>query len=112
MHPAADGQLLGLIAVSDPVKASTPEALAALREAGLRIVMATGDGWTTARAVAARLGIAEVHGEVKPADKLELVQRLQREGRVVAMTGDGINDASRWRRPTSASRWAPAPTWR
>jgi P-type Cu+ transporter len=93
MHLAADGQLLGLLAVSDPVKASTPEALAALRDAGLRVVMATGDGWTTAVAVAARLGIDEVHGEVKPADKLELVQRLQREGRVVAMAGDGINDA-------------------
>jgi len=93
MHLAADGRLLGLLAVSDPVKASTPEALAALRSAGLRVVMATGDGLTTARAVAARLGIDEVHGEVKPADKLELVRRLQSEGRVVAMAGDGINDA-------------------
>ncbi len=60
---------------------------------GLRIVMATGDGLTTARAVAARLGIDEVHGEVQPADKLELVARLQNDGRVVAMAGDGINDA-------------------
>ncbi|OGO96136.1 MAG: copper-translocating P-type ATPase [Curvibacter sp. GWA2_64_110] len=93
MHLAVDGRLLGLLAVSDPVKASTPEALAALKAAGLRVVMATGDGWTTARAVAARLGIDEVHGEVKPADKLALVQQLQREGRVVAMAGDGINDA-------------------
>jgi Cu+-exporting ATPase len=90
---AADGRLLGLLAVSDPVKASTPEALHTLQAAGLRVVMATGDGWTTARAVAQRLGINEVHGEVKPADKLALVQRLQREGRVVAMAGDGINDA-------------------
>ncbi|HEY1091521.1 MAG TPA: copper-translocating P-type ATPase [Burkholderiaceae bacterium] len=93
MYLAADGHLLGLLAVSDPVKASTPEALAALRAAGLRIVMATGDGLTTARAVGARLGIAEVHGEVKPADKLALVSRLQAEGRIVAMAGDGINDA-------------------
>jgi len=93
MHLASDGQLLGLLAVSDPVKPSTPEALAALRAAGLRVVMATGDGWTTARAVAARLGITELHGEVKPADKLALVQRLQAEGQVVAMAGDGINDA-------------------
>jgi len=93
MHLAVDGRLLGLLAVSDPVKASTPEALAALKAAGLRVVMATGDGWTTAHAVAARLGIDEVHGEVKPADKLVLVQQLQREGRVVAMAGDGINDA-------------------
>ena len=93
MYLAANGRLMGLLAVSDPVKASTPEALATLQAAGLRIVMATGDGLTTARAVAARLGIEEVHGEVKPADKLQLVERLQKEGRVVAMAGDGINDA-------------------
>jgi Cu+-exporting ATPase len=85
--------LLGLLAVSDPIKASTPDALATLREAGLKVVMATGDGWTTARAVGARLGIEEVHGEVKPADKLELVRGLQAQGHVVAMAGDGINDA-------------------
>ena len=93
MHLAQGGRLVGLLAVSDPVKSTTPEALATLREAGMRIVMATGDGHTTARAVAARLGIDEVHGEVKPADKLQLVERLQHEGRVVAMAGDGINDA-------------------
>ena len=93
MYLAMDGQLMGLLAVSDPVKASTPEALATLKASGLRIVMATGDGLTTAQAVAARLGIDEVHGEVKPADKLLLVERLQKEGRVVAMAGDGINDA-------------------
>lgn len=93
MHLAIDGRLAGLLAVSDPVKRSTPEALAALQKAGLRIIMATGDGWTTARSVGARLGIAEVLGEVKPADKLALVERLQKEGRVVAMAGDGINDA-------------------
>ncbi len=93
MYLARAGRLLGLLAVSDPVKATTPEALASLHEAGIRVVMATGDGLTTARSVAARLGIDEVHGEVKPADKLALVERLQREGRVVAMAGDGINDA-------------------
>ncbi|MBL8287826.1 MAG: copper-translocating P-type ATPase [Rubrivivax sp.] len=93
MHLAVDGRLAGLLAVADPVKASTPEALAALKAAGLRVVMATGDGVTTARAVAQRLSIDEVLGEVEPADKLELVRRLQREGRVVAMAGDGINDA-------------------
>ncbi|MYM87031.1 heavy metal translocating P-type ATPase [Rugamonas sp. FT82W] len=93
MHLAVDGKLAGLLAVSDPIKASTAEALATLKAAGLRIVMATGDGMTTARSVGQRLGIDEVHGEVKPADKLELVERLQREGRVVAMAGDGINDA-------------------
>ena len=93
MHLAVDGKLAGLLAVSDPVKATTPEALKSLRDAGLRVIMATGDGLTTARAVGQRLGIDEVHGEVKPADKLKLVERLQSEGRVVAMAGDGINDA-------------------
>ncbi len=93
MHLAVDGKLAGLLAVSDPIKQSTPEALATLKAAGLRIVMATGDGLTTAKAVGARLGIAEVHGEVKPADKLLLVEKLQKEGRIVAMAGDGINDA-------------------
>jgi Cu+-exporting ATPase len=93
MHLAVDGRLAGLLAVSDPIKPSTPEALATLKASGLRIIMATGDGLTTARAVGARLGIADVHGEVKPADKLLLVQQLQQQGRVVAMAGDGINDA-------------------
>lgn len=93
MHLAVDGRLAGLLAVADPVKSTTPDALASLRQAGLRVVMATGDGVTTARSVAKRLGIDEVHGEVKPADKLQLVEQLQREGRVVAMAGDGINDA-------------------
>jgi P-type Cu+ transporter len=93
MHLAVDGKLAGLLAVSDPIKASTMEALTALKASGLRIVMATGDGITTAKAVGAKLGIEEVHGEVKPQDKLTLVERLQKEGRIVAMAGDGINDA-------------------
>ena len=93
MYLAVDGKLAGLLAVSDPVKASTPEALATLKAAGLRIVMATGDGLTTAKAVGKRLGIDEVHGEVKPGDKLTLIEQLQSEGHVVAMAGDGINDA-------------------
>ena len=93
MYLAVDAQLAGLLAVADPIKASSAEALAGLKAAGIRVVMATGDGLTTARAVAARLGIDEVHGEVKPRDKVELVARLQGEGRKVAMAGDGINDA-------------------
>ena len=93
MYLAADKKLFGLLAVSDPIKASTPEALQQLHAAGLRVVMATGDGLTTARSVAARLNIDEVHGEVKPADKLVLVEKLQTEGKIVAMAGDGINDA-------------------
>ena len=93
MHLAVDGKLAGLLAVSDPIKATTADALASLRKSGLRIIMATGDGLTTAQAVGKRLGIDEVHGEVKPVDKLQLVERLQQEGRIVAMAGDGINDA-------------------
>ncbi len=93
MHLAVDGRLAGLLAVTDPIKSSTPEAIRILHASGLRIVMATGDGLTTAKAVGAKLGIDEVHGEVKPADKLALVEKLQREGHVVAMAGDGINDA-------------------
>ncbi len=93
MFLAADKALAGLLAVSDPVKATTAAALASLRQANIRVIMATGDGLTTARSVGQRLGIDEVHGEVKPADKLQLVEKLQAEGRVVAMAGDGINDA-------------------
>ena len=77
----------------DPIKDSTPDAIAALHKEGIRIVMATGDGRTTAEAVAGKLGIDEVHGEVRPQDKSELVARLQSQGRIVAMAGDGINDA-------------------
>jgi len=93
MFLAQQGRLLGILAVSDPIKASTPEAVQSLHDAGMRVVMATGDGLTTAQSVAKELGIDEVHGEVKPADKLALVDRLQREGCVVGMAGDGINDA-------------------
>ena len=93
MYLALAGRLAGLVAVSDPVKENTPEALASLRAAGMRVVMATGDGVTTAKAVAAKLGIADVYGEVRPQDKLALVEQLQLQGRVVAMAGDGINDA-------------------
>ena len=93
MFLAVDGRLAGLVAVADPIKASAAVAINELQAAGLRIIMATGDGLTTARAVAAELGLDEVHGEVRPEDKAELVQRLKREGRRVAMAGDGINDA-------------------
>ena len=93
MYLAVDNQLAGLLAVSDPIKASTAEALATLTASGMRVIMATGDGLTTAKSVAAKLGITEVYGEVKPADKLALVAKLQQEGRIVAMAGDGINDA-------------------
>ena len=90
---AVDGRAAGAIAVADPLKASTPAAIAALHAQGVRVVMASGDAQATARAVGARLGIDEVHGEVRPEDKVALVRRLQAEGRRVAMAGDGINDA-------------------
>ena len=90
---AIDGQPAGAIAIADPVKASTPAALAALKEAGIRVVMLTGDNAATARAVAARLGIGELKAEVLPEDKRRLVEALRRQGRIVAMAGDGVNDA-------------------
>jgi len=88
-----EGVLAGGIAVGDPIKTSTPGALAALRDDGLRIVMLTGDARATAQSVAKRLGIQEVIAEVQPADKSQVIGRLQSEGRRVAMVGDGINDA-------------------
>ncbi len=93
MFLAVDGTPAGLIAVADPIKDTTAEALTALKAAGIRLIMATGDGETTARAVASALGIEEVHGEVRPKDKADLVAKLKAEGRRVAMAGDGINDA-------------------
>jgi Cu+-exporting ATPase len=93
MFLAIDGTLAAAIAVGDPIKDSTPRALDALRADGLRIVMLTGDARGTAEAVAKNLGIDEVIAEVQPADKARIVERLQSEGRKVAMAGDGINDA-------------------
>jgi Cu+-exporting ATPase len=93
MFLAVAGEPAGLIAVADPIKATAPEAIADLRREGLRIVMVTGDSPTTAASVAARLGIAEVRAEVLPAEKRDVIRQLQREGRVVAMAGDGVNDA-------------------
>ena len=93
MYLGVDGALAGIIAVADPIKTSTAEAIAQLHADGIRIVMATGDGTATAEAVARDLGLDEVHGEMRPADKAELIRSLQAQGRVVAMAGDGINDA-------------------
>ncbi len=93
MYLAVDGKLAGLLSVSDPIKESAIEALATLKSSSMRVIMATGDGLLTAKSVAAKLGIEEFYGEVKPADKLALVDKLQREGCIVAMAGDGINDA-------------------
>jgi Cu+-exporting ATPase len=90
---AVDDQPAGIIAVADPIKASTRSALDALRGEGMRIVMLTGDNRTTAQAVAAKLGITEVDAEVLPDQKNAIVRRLKAQGRVVAMAGDGVNDA-------------------
>ena len=93
MFLAVDGHLAGAVAVADRIKSTTLQALNALRADGLRIVMASGDAQATAEAVGETLGIDEVHGQVRPQDKVELVRKLKAEGRRVAMAGDGINDA-------------------
>jgi P-type Cu+ transporter len=88
-----DGRVAGIFAIADPVKATTPQALSALKAEGIRVVMLTGDNWTTAKAVARRLGIDDVEAEVLPDQKSAVVQRHKAAGRVVAMAGDGVNDA-------------------
>jgi len=90
---AMDGKVSGILAIADPVKSTTPAALQALTQEGMRVVMLTGDNGTTAQAVARRLGITEVEAEVLPDQKSAVVEKLRREGRVVAMAGDGVNDA-------------------
>ncbi|CAH0343548.1 copper-translocating P-type ATPase [Rhizobium sp. CECT 9324] len=90
---AVDGDVAGLLAISDPIKTTTPDAVQALLKAGVRVVMLTGDNKTTADAVARKLGIAEVEAEILPEDKSKIVKRLREEGRIVAMAGDGVNDA-------------------
>src|SRR4029077_12684347 len=93
MFVALDGKPIGLIAVTDPIKASTPDAIERLRRDGIRIVVVTGDSQATANWVARELGVEEVHAAVLPDQKREIVRRLQSEGHVVAMAGDGVNDA-------------------
>jgi P-type Cu+ transporter len=93
LFASLDGKAAGVFAIADPVKATTPAAVAALRAAGVRIVMLTGDNRTTAEAVARALGISEVEAEILPEDKARVVEKLRKLGRVVAMAGDGVNDA-------------------
>jgi Cu+-exporting ATPase len=93
IYVAIDGKVGGLVAIADPIKPTTPEALRSLKEENIRVVMLTGDNKTTAQAVARRLGIDEVEAEILPEDKGKVVARLRSEGRVVAMAGDGVNDA-------------------
>ncbi len=93
MYVVVDGAVAGLVGVADPVKQSTAEAIQMLHQDGIRIVMLTGDNRTTAEAVAKKLGIDEIQADVLPEQKGEVVKRLQAEGRMVAMAGDGVNDA-------------------
>jgi Cu+-exporting ATPase len=93
MFVAIEKQLAGLLAISDPIKASTPEAVRLLHDEGVRIVMLTGDSKATADVVARQLAIDEVHAEILPSQKGEIVKQLQKQGQTVAMAGDGINDA-------------------
>jgi Cu+-exporting ATPase len=93
IYVALDERAAGLIAIADPIKDTTPGALQALLDDGVSVVMLTGDNWTSARAVAKRLGIEEVEAEVLPEDKSKVVTRLREAGRIVAMAGDGVNDA-------------------
>jgi Cu+-exporting ATPase len=93
IYVAIDGKVAGILAIADPVKATTPEAIRTLQADGIRVVMLTGDNLTTARAVAQKLGITDVEAEVLPEDKGKVVEKLRKQGRVVAMAGDGVNDA-------------------
>jgi Cu+-exporting ATPase len=90
---SVDGAVAGALGIADPIKPSTAEALRGLKVDGIRVVMLTGDNWTTAKAVARQLGIEEVEAEVLPEQKSAVVQRYKAQGRVVAMAGDGVNDA-------------------
>jgi Cu+-exporting ATPase len=93
MFVARGNQVIGIVAVADPIKSSTSEALKHLHEQGIRVMMVTGDNETTANAVAKKLGIDEVRADVLPEGKIEIVKQLQKQGHIVAMAGDGINDA-------------------
>jgi P-type E1-E2 ATPase len=93
MFLAVDGKAAGLISVADSIKTTSLQAIQELQQSGIRIIVLTGDNRITAQAVATQLGLSEVHADVLPADKYGFIQQLQKEGRVVAMAGDGINDA-------------------
>lgn len=105
---AIDGQAAAALVVADTVKPEAPEVIAQLKDMGLRTVLLTGDSKAAAEAVGTQLGTDEVLAEVLPTDKAEVVERLRSEGRVVAMVGDGINDAAAWQAPILAWRWSPA----
>lgn len=103
INMAIDGKLAGILAIADPIKSSTPEVLKALASEGIRVIMLTGDNRTTAQAVARKFSIADVEAEVLPDQKSAVAAKLQKQGRIVAMAGEGVNDAP---------ALGPAPTWR
>jgi Cu+-exporting ATPase len=107
---AWSGKARGIVVVADTPRPTSKDAVARLRGLGLEPILLTGDNEGAARAVAAEVGIDTVIADARPADKVDVVARLQAEGRVVAMVGDGVNDAPRWPRRTSGWPWAPAPT--
>ena len=109
---AIEGSLAGLIAVADTVKPSSAEALRRLRHKGFRVVMLTGDNERTARAIAREVGVDDVIADVLPAGKVDAIRRLQAEGRVVAMVGDGVNDAPALAQADVGITMGTAPMWR
>ena len=109
MFVAIEKQLVGLLGVADPFKSSIAEAIEQLHAGGIRIVMLSGNGKAMADAVARKLGIDEVHAEVLPNQKREVIKKLQSAGRIFAMAGDGINDAPALAQAQSVSPWEPAP---
>lgn len=113
MFVAIDGKAAGLVSVADPIKPSTADAIGLLHKAGLKVVMLTGDNEKTAQAVASKLGIDEVHADVSSEDKNRIVKEMQDNGKLVAMAGDGINDAPalHWRRRMSALLWVQVRMW-
>jgi Cu2+-exporting ATPase len=111
LHLIRDGRISGALALEDEIRSESREAVKALHEQVIRVVMITGDARQVADAVAADLGIDEVFAEVLPEDKDKAVAELQRRGERVAMVGDGVNDAPPSPGPTSASRSGPGPTW-
>src|SRR3989338_7445558 len=112
MFVVIDGKIIGLLGVADPIKETTADAIQKLHEEGVKVVMLTGDSRTTARVVAKRLEIDEVIAEALPDQKVENVKKLQGQGRIVAMAGDGINDAPALPKPKSGLRWGQALMWR